>query len=201
MSNPNNWNALASTVRFSAPFDLSAFQEQVSTGARILDLGCGYGRIAADLQKIGFTNLVGYDSSEALIKRGRNEFPNLDLRIADASCIPEPNEAFQTVISVGLFTSIPESDKRIAVVREIERLLTEKGMVFGVDFLRRDEMTYTEDGRFKTVSGVEMKHFYIDEIRGIFSGFSYWQYRIVPATSLTGSAIEAIQYTARYQRV
>lgn len=69
-------------------------------------------------------------------------------------------------------------------------------MVFGVGFLRNDDMTYTEDGLFKASSGIEMKHFHLDELRQMLSGFPSLQHRIVPATSLTGSALEAIQYTA-----
>ena len=49
-------------------------------GAKILDYGCGYGRLAAELREAGFRNVTGIDPASAMIARGRELFADLDLR-------------------------------------------------------------------------------------------------------------------------
>lgn len=67
------WDHVAGTVAFSVPLDLSALlalrHTRTNQPIRVLDLGCGDGRIAAELHHLGFA-VVGYDASPQLIARG-----------------------------------------------------------------------------------------------------------------------------------
>lgn len=52
-------------------------------GERILDLGCGTGRLTAEITAAGAVTL-GLDSSPAMIERARADYPHLEWRVADA---------------------------------------------------------------------------------------------------------------------
>jgi 2-polyprenyl-3-methyl-5-hydroxy-6-metoxy-1,4-benzoquinol methylase len=53
------WNQAAGTKTFTHPLDHARFTNAVSRAARILDFGCGQGRLCAELVELGYTNVVG----------------------------------------------------------------------------------------------------------------------------------------------
>ena len=53
-------------------------------GDRILDLGCGTGQLSQKIAESG-ANVVGIDSSAEMIAQARQNYPNLDFRVADAA--------------------------------------------------------------------------------------------------------------------
>jgi 2-polyprenyl-6-hydroxyphenyl methylase/3-demethylubiquinone-9 3-methyltransferase len=57
-------------------------RERVRAGERVLDVGCGEGRFAAELTRGGAT-VVGIDVAEEPLRRARELHPQLDLRLVD----------------------------------------------------------------------------------------------------------------------
>ena len=77
----------------------------VLTGTeRLLDLGCGDGRISAELASIVKAgSILGVDNSPEMIAMARNNYPpimypNLSFQLADASALPFRNE-FDVIFS------------------------------------------------------------------------------------------------------
>ena len=56
--------------------------DRVRTGERVLDLGCGEGRFAAELESAG-ARVVGVDVAEQPLTRARALHPRLELRLVD----------------------------------------------------------------------------------------------------------------------
>jgi 2-polyprenyl-3-methyl-5-hydroxy-6-metoxy-1,4-benzoquinol methylase len=56
--------------------------EHVGAGDRVLDVGCGEGRFAAELAAAG-AEVVGIDVAEEPLRRARARHPELDLRLVD----------------------------------------------------------------------------------------------------------------------
>jgi 2-polyprenyl-6-hydroxyphenyl methylase/3-demethylubiquinone-9 3-methyltransferase len=56
--------------------------DRVQTGDRVLDVGCGEGRFAAELVRAG-AYVVGIDVAEEPLRRARSRHPELDLRLVD----------------------------------------------------------------------------------------------------------------------
>lgn len=107
-------------------------------GKRVLDLACGQGRHAVQLNALG-ARTTGVDLSSVLLKRARNGNPPVrDLIRADMRCLPFAAEAFDVVVN--LFTSFGyfDSDEEHAgVVNSVSGLLGAGGW-FVIDFLNAD---------------------------------------------------------------
>ena len=83
-----------------------AFWQRLVTGrgGRVLELGCGTGRVTVPLAKTGSATVVGIDRSEAMLARGqrrvrRARVPGLSLLRGDIRQLPFPPDAFDTVIA------------------------------------------------------------------------------------------------------
>ncbi len=50
---------------------------------KILDAGCGPGWLAGNLAKTGWNNVYGCDSSEPLIRAGKEQYPNVKFDVVD----------------------------------------------------------------------------------------------------------------------
>ena len=92
-------------------------------GRLTLDIGCGEGRLAADLAALGH-NIVGIDASPTLVAAARTAHPDLDLRVADASSLPLPDGAADLAIA---FMSLMDMNEIGPALREAARVLEPDG--------------------------------------------------------------------------
>jgi SAM-dependent methyltransferase len=76
----------------------------VAPGARILDAGCGSGRVAAELAARGH-RVVGVDADPLLIEAARADHPGLDLLVGDLAELDLPSagqpDPFDAVVVAG----------------------------------------------------------------------------------------------------
>jgi trans-aconitate methyltransferase len=66
-------------------------------GERILDLGCGTGHLTHEIAQTGAI-MVGIDSSAEMIAKARQDYPEIEFRVADAASFHDP-EPFDAVFS------------------------------------------------------------------------------------------------------
>jgi ubiquinone/menaquinone biosynthesis C-methylase UbiE len=59
-----------------------------SPGRRTIDIGCGEGRLTRHLKELGH-RIVAVDASPSMVAAARELDPSVDVRIADASIIPQ----------------------------------------------------------------------------------------------------------------
>lgn len=89
---------------------------------RVLDLGCGNGRITAEIAaRVPLGNIIGVDSSADMIAFASNQFapalpPNLQFEVADARRLPFRDE-FDLVVSFNALHWIPEQDEALRSIR------------------------------------------------------------------------------------
>jgi len=111
---------------------LSFIKERISKNQRILDICCGYGRIAVPLQRSGF-NVYGIDISPDLIKKaievsndskvGENKF-----KVANMKSLPFSNEFFNFSYCVwASFNYLNTRADQLIVLEEMHRTLSAKG--------------------------------------------------------------------------
>ena len=103
----------------------------ISKGSRILDLGCGHGRITELLvEKVPFLDVVGVDMTQPLLERfivrsGAND-SKIELICADITKLPLDDNGFDAVVSSRVFQYLPNP---LLGVREALRVLRPGGVV------------------------------------------------------------------------
>src|SRR5262249_54133140 len=89
---------------------------------RVLDIGCGDGKITAEIAaRVPQGEVVGVDASRDMIAFASSHFgptvrPNLRFEVADARVLPFRNE-FNRVVSFNALHWIPEQDKALRSIR------------------------------------------------------------------------------------
>ena len=91
--------------------------------ARVIDVGCGEGRLPRDLKRLGY-EVIGLDGSPTLIAAAREVDPEGRYEVADAAALPLPNASADLVTA---FMSLQDVDDIDAAVREIARTLVAGG--------------------------------------------------------------------------
>jgi len=103
----------------------------ISEGSRILDLGCGHGRITELLvEKVPSLDIVGVDVTRELLDRfivrsGANE-SKIKLVCADITKLPLDDDGFDAVVSSRVFQYLPNP---LLGIREAVRVLKPGGVV------------------------------------------------------------------------
>ena len=105
-------------------FHKAAFFSLVPPPGRLtLDIGCGEGRVARDLQTLGH-RVIAVDASETMVRFAAEADPSMKVLVADAAHLPFDDESADLAIS---FMSLQDTDDMVGAVREVGRVLSRKG--------------------------------------------------------------------------
>jgi SAM-dependent methyltransferase len=202
------WDRVANEKRFSHPLKLEWFGRYSHPGARILDYGCGYGRTLAELSQAGFKNMVGVDSSKAMLARARATVAHPILVRNDENRLPFTDESFDAILLFAVLTCIPESDKQRSLMSELERVLRPGGLLYLSDLLlntdERNRKRYERDaekfncyGVFELPEGVVVRHHTSEWISELTRSFQQLEYEAFTVTTMNGNASAAFQSLGR----
>lgn len=132
-STVNIYNKIAS--KYADIFDadisdnpyLDKFLSKITTGNKILDLGCGTGRITSYYADKGY-NVIGVDLSEKMLEVAKKKHPGIDFRLGDIRKL-EFNEIFD---GISLAYSLFHLEKKDIpkIIRKLSALLKENGIIF-----------------------------------------------------------------------
>lgn len=108
--------------------DIKKLGDLAKEGEKILDLGCGNGRLFSVFQgkRVSY---FGVDFSERLIQIAQKKFPEGKFIVADAFNLPFENDFFDKVYSLAVFHHIPSKELRIKFLEEIFRILKPRGLL------------------------------------------------------------------------
>jgi tRNA (uracil-5-)-methyltransferase TRM9 len=102
--------------------------QYVKAGDKVLDLGCGNGRLL-DLFKNRKIIYIGVDNASNLIEIAKKRYPASDFRVADALNLPFPDAYFEGIYSIALLHHIPSQELRLAFFKEAKRVLKPAGIL------------------------------------------------------------------------
>jgi SAM-dependent methyltransferase len=106
---------------FHEGFNFPAFLELLPPpGRRTLDLGCGEGRVGAELTRLGH-QVVGVDSSPQMVALARDRH---EAEVADATALPFPDASFDLVVA---YMSVMNFDDPEGAITEVGRVLEPGG--------------------------------------------------------------------------
>jgi SAM-dependent methyltransferase len=103
---------------------------------KILDVGCGSGRLLVRLLLLGARaeNLAGVDLLEHEVEKARALAPHIDFRVVDATGLPFDDASFDLVSTFLIFSSMRADETRQAAAAEIRRVLRPGGGILWYDF-------------------------------------------------------------------
>ena len=103
--------------------------DKIKDGDRVLDLGCGNGRLLEALKdkKIKY---LGMDASESLIKKARLNYPGYEFTVQDILDLKlEKIEKYNYIFCLAVLQHIPSQELRVEVLKEIKKLLIPGGEI------------------------------------------------------------------------
>jgi len=129
----NDYNQIAKEFSSSRAFlweELNPLARYVQDGDKVLDLGCGNGRLFSALKDKN-VEYLGVDSSDRLIEIARKRYKenNAKFLVVEALELPFPENHFNNVFSIAVLHHIPSEDFRLKFLEETRRVLKPKGLI------------------------------------------------------------------------
>ncbi|MCS4490543.1 MULTISPECIES: bifunctional 2-polyprenyl-6-hydroxyphenol methylase/3-demethylubiquinol 3-O-methyltransferase UbiG [unclassified Corynebacterium] len=95
-------------------------------GAKILDAGCGTGRIGGYLSQQGH-HVVGTDLDPVLIDYARKDYPEARWEVGDLCVDPLPGDNYDLIVSAGNVMGFLPPEGRLPALKNIARVLSANG--------------------------------------------------------------------------
>ncbi|MFB7591872.1 class I SAM-dependent methyltransferase [Streptomyces sp. NPDC056169] len=203
------WDGIGATKTFTHPVSLS-WLAGVNPNARVLDYGCGYGRVMAEISDHGFSDVSGVDLSPTLIERGRESRPDLRFEVLDSPPdLTYASARFEVVLLFAVLTCIPDNDAQQALVAELSRVLAPGGLLYVSDVVLQDDERNrdryaahaqqfgTPYGVFATDDGAVCRHHDIAHLRALLPDFDMVQERKIEVATMNGHRSQAVQMLSR----
>lgn len=113
--------------------DLPEIILSYKTKGEAIDFGCGTGRSTRFLDNLGFDTL-GVDISPTMIEKAKSENPGGCYQIVEDGRLDKIKSGnFDLALSVFTFDNIPGIDKRIGLLKELNRVLKDDGVLIVLD--------------------------------------------------------------------
>lgn len=168
------WRALAAQGKsIHGEADLVEHLLRGAGGTRVLDAGCGTGRVAIELANRGFS-VVGIDSDAAMLRSAKAKAPGLnwlqgDLVETDAHLQTE----FDIVVAAGnvMIFLAPGTEGR--VVGQLASRLAPHGLLIAGFQLNTGRLTLDRYDEFTAAAGLELVHRWSTWDREPYSGGDY----------------------------
>lgn len=107
---------------------LEKFTSLISDSARVLDLGCAYGRDVQYFFENGF-DIYGFDISEEMIGVARTKIPKAKFKVGNLLELDYEDDYFDGVWSSATLVHISRNDIDIAI-KQINRVLKREGILY-----------------------------------------------------------------------
>jgi len=131
------------TAEFAPQIDLALRRAAVDLGrARILDLGCGSGRVLRWLMGRGIPSarLLGADLIMPRLAQARRLAPAIGLAMADGVCLPCRDGAFDVALALTTLSSMPSEPMRRGAAAELLRVVRPGGAVICYEFSHKNPL-------------------------------------------------------------
>jgi len=205
------WNAAADSAVFTHPLDLEFLLRHVAQTDRVLDYGCGYGRVLQILQEHAFCNLAGLDISKGMVARARTSLPDVPIAVSGGAVAPYPDGSFDAILLFAVLTCVPRDEDQRALMADIRRLLAPGGLVYVSDFLmrsdarnreryRRFESRYGRAGVFEIEGNAVVRHHSREWIQELMDPFETLDIAEFETRTMNDNPASGIRFIGRLPR-
>lgn len=200
------WDSIASLKKFRHPLPQSVVDKYFPDGARVLDIGCGYGRLVENLLAQGFS-VAGTDTSTAMLKEARKNAPKAELQEC-RSDLPWDDKTYDVVLLVTLLTSVPFDLEQRQIMSEVRRVLKPGGYVFVSDLplqwsaqylerYRDGQKRYGQYGVFDLAGGGTVRHHEQGYFMQLMNGFKCLEMETHEVETMNGNQAQAVRFVGQ----
>jgi len=154
-------------TKFTTPLPNKKFLASFPKDIKILDAGCGYGRVLRYLSDIGFKNIAGFDVSSDYIAQAKKTCPEAEVSVSSFEDF-SPKDKYDLVLLMGVIEYILTDKAQSIFFDKISKSLSQNGHVlletFTIDFKSGWKqyllgvIRTLHFGRFKNSKGFECHH-------------------------------------------
>ena len=113
-------------TRQSVTTELQAAADYIKAGDRVLDLGCGNGRLLKAVVAVNF-DYLGIDDNGQLLDQARRAFPRRGFSLSDILTFDYGQNQWDVVVAVASFHHLLTPQERLQVLRSIHQSLRPSG--------------------------------------------------------------------------
>ena len=202
------WDRLAADKVFTHPLNVEKIKSIISTEQRVLDYGCGYGRLSQQLRENGYKNVLGIDTSPKMIEKGKQLFPQLNLKILEVNTPFPENSSFDLILLFSVLTCMTKNETIQELMNTFHSILLPGGYLYISDTLiqknqrnlKRYEQFYREFGHFgifRLADGGIFRHFNIAEIKEFTSKYEQISIDYLQVRTMNNHPAQGFQYLCR----
>lgn len=127
----NNYNQIAEawdqTRQYISP-DSEEFLKYIKNGDKVLDAGCGNGRLVKLFNGVK-VDYIGIDNSEKLLNLARSSFPHFKFLAGDVLNLPFADNYFDIIFCWAVLHHLPGQNLRAQALQEMQRVLKAGGFI------------------------------------------------------------------------
>jgi SAM-dependent methyltransferase len=202
------WDRVAGQKRFSHPLHIASLTRYADPSARILDFGCGDGRILAELLRGGYRNIIGIDFSLRMLQCCRSLLSDVRLVQNGGQTIPLQKHSLDVVLLFAVLTCIPLDEDQRELLWEVSRVLRPGGLLYVSDLLLNCDLRnlerydryageYGTYGTFELTEGVVVRHHRKEWIEELTRSFDQLEFETFEVRTMNGNKSEAFQCLCR----
>ncbi len=202
------WDRTAWQKRFTHPLDSGLLAQHVPRQARMLDYGCGYGRVLGELVDMGYGRARGCDASDRMIDRARTERPGLELHHVRKLPLPFEDRSHDAVVLFSVLTCVLEDGAQRDLIAELLRTLQPGGVLYVSDLLlQEDERNLARYdtagveglpyGCFQAADEARFRHMKPEWLEQLFEGLERVHARELTVHTMNGNPARAFQWMLR----
>ncbi len=201
------WNRVATQKTFTHPVDITMLQRHLQPHSRIVDYGCGYGRVVKELQDSGFTDVSGFDTSAGLVARAHQSGIAGVTAVSDITALPVADNSVDCFLLFAVLTCIPSNAEQEKVISVLHSKLRSRGMLYISDYYLQKDRTEVGDykaldgnmenyGVFTLPEGATFRHHTPQWIAHLLTQFTIVNESVVPVRTMNGHFSDAFQIQA-----
>ncbi len=202
------WDEVAEIKTFTHPINLELINDFLNKQSRIVDFGCGYGRIIKQLTDLGFENVCGFDTSKELVARGILE-NNLSLyNIDNPTELKLEDNSIDCIILFAVLTCIPSNEGQNSLMSLLLSKLKKGGIIYISDYYLQANSVEVERyeylngdknnfGVFKLPEGVIFRHHTKEWIKTLTKDFEIISETPIIVKTMNGNIANGFQLIAK----
>lgn len=120
--------------------EFAVFKKYIKSGDKVLDAGCGNGRLFDYLKELE-VEYQGVDISPKLIDKAKSKYPEAKFEVADILSLPFADQQFAVLLSIATLHHVPSTEYQKQVIKDFNRVLQPGGyLMITVWNLAQEEM-------------------------------------------------------------